>query len=144
MLRWVALHHVVFVVLCRILWCRVVSCRVASCRVVSCRCVVLFSFTYVIHDICPSLHGNALKHSQHREEYVVKGCDSFVGSSPVGNLSCARVVLLTRSASGVWFTTHSRNNKRFIDSCKEILTPLTDHKPIWDNTYETTQTFLTY
>lgn len=41
------------------------------------------AWTYAVEDVHPALHGDALEHSQHGKQDVVKVCDAKVGSGPV-------------------------------------------------------------
>ena len=39
---------------------------------------------YIVHDGCPSFHGDTLEHSQHGKEDVVESNDAELGSLPAG------------------------------------------------------------
>ena len=48
-----------------------------------CRSAVGRWCTYVVEDVHPALHGDALEHGEHREQDVVKVGDAEVGARPV-------------------------------------------------------------
>ena len=50
---------------------------------------------YIVEDICPSLHGETLEHSEHSVADVIEARDAVVGAAPVapalGDLGLALV-----------------------------------------------------
>lgn len=54
------------------------------------------TLAYIIHDVCPPLHGDALKYCQHSQPKIVKVCNAIIWTYPILLTDfCSIITLIT-------------------------------------------------